>query len=372
MTQTTTTWTVLPAPVPASPDDDDAWALLGSNAVSLACDLVLYGHDDLSYTIAESLAHLRNQQHAIRTLLVAVPAGSTGRADDVVGSASVSMLRESNQHVAFLGLHVHPDRRGQGVGAALLDAAERLAAEHGRTTVITDTAHMGEPEASAAGVLEPPTGSGRIDGADSSARFALDHGYRLEQAERYSVLEVPVDTSLLERLHADAAAKAGDDYRLVSWTERTPEQWVDQLALLNTRMSTDVPTGALEMGEDPWDAERVRTAERDIADGGNGYLIVAAEHIPTGTLAAYTMVKYPRDKPAVLYQEDTLVLREHRGRRLGMLIKTEALRLVRDLRPQASRIHTWNAEENHHMLSINVALGFRPVGVEGMWQKHLD
>ena len=66
------------------------------------------------------------------------------------------------------------------------------------------------------------------------------------------------------------------------------------------------------------------------------------------------------------------MLREHRGHRLGMLVKIANLRAYEDRRPGERRINTWNAQENEHMLAINVALGFEPVGVAAVWQKRLD
>src|SRR5665648_590752 len=51
---------------------------------------------------------------------------------------------------------------------------------------------------------------------------------------------------------------------------------------------------------------------------------------------------------------------------------TARRRRLREPRPGAERIHTWNDEENAYMLSINVALGFAPTGVIGMWQKRLS
>lgn len=365
-------WTVITAPVPDSVDHPDAWVLHGAERVSRASDLGIYGHDDIAYRAPEKLAALHAQRYARRTLLVAVPAGATTpTADDVVGTASVVQPTQDNTHLAFLQVVVHPEHRRRGVGGTLLDEAERIAAEGGRRTFIVDTEHGAEPPEGADGVLEPPTGSGRVRATDPGAVMAARRGYRFEQAERYSVLELPVDDGLLERLHADAAEKVGGDYRLVSWTDRTPEEWVDDVARLENRMSTDAPKGGLEMEEDRWDAERVRTYEKRIADSGQGFLVVAAEHVPTGRLAAFTMVAYPQDRPEVVYQEDTLVLSEHRGRRLGMYVKTDLLRRLRDVRPDARRVHTWNAEENGYMLGINVALGFRPRGVAGEWQKKL-
>ncbi|MBB1494354.1 hypothetical protein J4N02_06705 [Propioniciclava sp. MC1595] len=37
--------------------------------------------------------------------------------------------------------------------------------------------------------------------------------------------------------------------------------------------------------------------------------------------------------------------------------------------PHARRVHTWNANENRWMLAINDALGFAPIGLEGLGQK---
>lgn len=370
-------WTIHRAPVPIDLEHPDAWALLGATDVGRLVDAAVYGHDDLAQTPAEALAHLRTQAYATRVLLVATAAtdgpgagapGTAPRAADVVGSATVSMPTRGSTRAAFLAVRVRPDRRGAGAGTALLRAVEQLAAEHGRTSLMVDTDHLGEPAADEAHLV-PPTGSGRIAPDDPGARFALHHGYRLEQAERYSVLDLPVEPALVTRLRTGAARHAGSDYRLVSWTDRTPDPWLEGLAHLCTRMSTDVPTAGLDIEEEPWDAERIRTHEASVAESGQGYLVVAAEHVPTGTLAAYTMVEHPLDKPAVAFQGDTLVLSEHRGRRLGMLVKTGALDLLTGLRPEARRVHTWNAEENAHMLAINVALGFRPVGVSGMWQR---
>jgi GNAT superfamily N-acetyltransferase len=149
------------------------------------------------------------------------------------------------------------------------------------------------------------------------------------------------------------------------------ERWLDQLAVLKTRMSTDAPRAGLALEEDPWDADRVRASADEIGERGQGFLAAVVEHAPTGTLAGFSMVEYPLDKPAVVFQGDTLVLREHRGHGLGMLAKISVLDALPAVGPQAERIHTWNAQENAHMLAINVALGFRQTSVDAQWQRSL-
>lgn len=363
-------WAVTRAPVPDTLDDPAAWAVHAAARISRADEQHLWGHTDQAQSAQEILAHLRNQEHAIRLLLVATAPGGN-RADDVVGAAWMGLPREANTHVAGVDVVVHPDHRGQGAGSALLEEAERIVAEHGRTTVVGEGGHRGEPAPGDPGAVGPPSGSGLVSASDPGAAFALRHGYALAQADRYSVLELPLDPDHLTRLHDDAAAVAGADYRLHTWSGGVPDAWLDQYAELMTRMSTDIPQGDLDLEEDPWDAARIRTAEAELTAAGAGSLTVVAEHVPTGRLVAFTRVTYPLDRPEVVFQEETLAVADHRGHRLGMLVKTHLLTALGTVRPQARRVHTGNAGENAFMLAINDALGFRPVGVYAMWQRHL-
>lgn len=368
---TTTTWAITPAPAPDSLDHPDAWAVHGAAAVSHTVDLDHYGHTDVAYSARYLLARLHEQTYAHRTWLVATDPEGVGTADAVRGLAMVILPAQGNDHAAYVDVLVHPQHRGRGIGSALLEAGEHIAAAAGRSTVISASEHPGEPPADDPLALEAPTGSGRVRADAPAVRFALARGYVFGQAERYSMLELPVDAAHLSRLHDDAAAHAGADYRLVTWQDRTPDAWLEQLAELETRMSTDAPTGEIDYREEVWDAARVRAYEAQKAEAGHGFAVVAAEHVPSGALAGFTMIEYPWDEPEALFQEDTIVLRAHRGHRLGMWMKAAMLQQIGGIRPDARRIHTWNAEENDHMLGINVALGFRPQGVAAVWQKTL-
>jgi GNAT superfamily N-acetyltransferase len=100
-------------------------------------------------------------------------------------------------------------------------------------------------------------------------------------------------------------------------------------------------------------------------------LTAAAEHVPTGALAAYTEIGLPRGDAPPATQEDTLVLKSHRGHRLGMLLKAANLRQLREVSPDTAVITTFNAEDNRPMLDVNEALGFHAIGYEGSWQKRV-
>ncbi|MFS0700402.1 N-acetyltransferase family protein [Cellulomonas sp. 179-A 4D5 NHS] len=372
-----TAWSVVEAELPASIEDPAAGAVRGAHRLNAETQRRTWGHEDFVEPPQHWLGTLRSQEYTDRVVLVAVVPGTTPvrpgdvAAHDVVGAAVLELPRTSNHHLAELDVWADPDRLHRGVGSALVDAAERVAAERGRTTVQGMTYHRGEPPEGHPDALTATSGSGRLDASVPGVRFAAGRGYTPEQAERYSVLDVPLDDAALARHLDGAAAAAGPAYRLHSWTDRTPDAWLDDVGVLLTRMSTDVPLAGLDVEEDPWDAERVRYGEDVAAASGRGYVVTVAEHVPSGRLVALTRIEHPVAQPECAWQEDTLVLREHRGHRLGMLVKAANLRHLARERPATRRVHTWNAEENGHMLAINVALGFRPAGVYASWQRRL-
>ena len=341
----------------------------GAAAVSHAADLALWGHTDTALSARYLLSRLREQTYARRTYLVATGAGVVGDADGVVGLATVIMPTTGNDHAAFVEVLVHPEHRRRGAGRALLAEGERLAREAGRATVISSTEHRGEPTADEAGVLVPPTGSGRIRAADPGAVFAAAHGFALGQAERYSVLELPAEADRLEHLHAKAA-RAGTAYRTVRWRDRVPDELLDEFALLETRMTTTPRTA------------RSTSARRSGPPSGCAPTSSRSPRRTTAPWWSRCSTSLPGTSSASRWSSTSSTRRaglpgeHHRAARApgappGDADQVRARGVAATERPGARRVHAWNAEENGHMLAINVALGFRPTGVAGMWQKTL-
>jgi GNAT superfamily N-acetyltransferase len=361
-----TPWSIDAMAVPQSEDDPALRAFTGAaNAV----DRETWGSDDFSRTPRERLEGLRDTAYTHHTVLLA-----RDDAGAVLGFAELDLPWRDNTHTGSLEVGVLPEHRGQGIGTALHAAAVDLARADGRTRLTASTDQHTEPP-TGPGTLAPPTGEGRVAADDPGVRFARRHGWDLEQVARYSVLEVPADETgwaRVKELRADAERHAGDDYRLLAWASPTPDELVDQFADLQTQMSTDEPSGGFEQDTEVWDAGRVREAERRMTRQGRAFLVMCAQHVPTKTLAAFTAFLVPDGAREFVHQFDTLVTREHRGRRLGMLIKTANLQRLADELPGIRRIGTWNVEENRWMLAINVALGFRPAGGSGEWQLRLD
>ena len=281
----------------------------------------------------------------------------------VVGRANAILPREEGSRSAYLEVNVLREVWGQGLGTAALAVLEDAAQARGRTVLQIWAEH---PEA-AGQRLTPPTSGGSIP-ADHVARFLQAHGYTLEQVELKSGVDLTRGHAEREALLPPTLATASG-YRVVSWVGRTPTAFVERYAGLKATMSTDAPVGDLEIDEQAWDADRVTRADDRHEAAGTTLLVTCAQHEGTGELVAFTELFLGPDPSAATIQGDTLVTRQHRGHRLGTLVKLAALQQWRALAPASPRVLTWNAAENQAMLAINHALGFQTLASIGAWKK---
>jgi GNAT superfamily N-acetyltransferase len=271
----------------------------------------------------------------------------------VVGIARLVLPQRDNRHMVELDLAVHPAARRRGTGRALLDEVGRRVRELGRTTV--------------AGIAdEPPGAEGRSPGRLACQRL----GYDVVQEEVRRDLDLPLDPDRVAELERTCRPYARD-YELRTWVGRCPDDLVDDRAELSRVMSTDVPLDRLDWHEEVWDAARVRRQEA-LARGMDRLVVNAgAVHVPSGRLVAYTQQAVPRSRPERGFQWDTLVRSEHRGRRLGTLLKLASLAELGALSPATRYVSTWNAQENTAMIAVNDALGARTNGRIASLQKVL-
>ncbi|WP_341945494.1 GNAT family N-acetyltransferase [Microbacterium sp. LWH11-1.2] len=286
--------------------------------------------------------------------------------EEIVGRAVVNIPHEEGSRVAIVSIELRPHVWGRGIGSAVLPHLETVAREHGRSVL----QEWLEQQPSDGPRISAPTGFGSVP-EDHVSRFLLRHGYRLEQVYRVSHLTLSPETIQRARDLLDQARSASTDYRVVQWTLPTPADRAAGYAWMKSRMSTDAPSAGIETDEETWDVDRLQEGERRIAEMGRTVLVTAAEHIASGELSAFTELAIGPDADAVTHQEDTLVLREHRGHRLGQLVKCAALLEWLEIAPRSPSVITYNAEENRPMLSINEAMGFAPTAYEGAWKKEL-
>ncbi|WP_243225347.1 GNAT family N-acetyltransferase [Microbacterium sp. CIAB417] len=346
--------------LPQTPDAEDAADFLAVVALNNAVCRNDAGTDDLAQTPAEMLAGLRDTDDEVQRIFVVREEGA------VVGCVIVSHATAEPTSTQF-DLMVLPENWGRGIEDALLARAEEETHALGRAVMQTWTLH---PGATAGATISPATGWGVV--ADTPlARLLAHDGFVLEQVERNSAFDLAGPMDDVRQALDDSIAAAGPDYRLVDWTIPTPPDLAEGYAWALSRMSTDVPAGALEIDEETWDAARVERREARLTEGGQTMSVAAVLHVPTGRLAAFNELVIGADRSEVTHQFCTLVLREHRGHRLGMLVKCANLLRWREIAPDSPRVSTFNAEENRPMLDINERIGFAPVSYAGAWQKKL-
>ncbi|TCC65581.1 GNAT family N-acetyltransferase [Kribbella pittospori] len=252
-----------------------------------------------------------------------------------------------NLNQVWIDVHVHPDHRGREVGSALVEYAERLTRELGRNVV----------------------GFGGYDLPKADA-FARRHGFEQKAIEVNRRQDLDgLDWSVVQRLY-DAAVARSSAYELVRVTGPLPDELLDGMVAV-TESINDAPKDDLDMEDDVYSPERLRAYEQAQLKSDRTIHRVIAREKASGELAGHSTITVERERPHIGIQNDTAVSRDHRGHRLGALLKSAMLLWLRDEEPALGLIDTWNAESNDHMISINEQLNYRIIARILAYQKTL-
>lgn len=277
-------------------------------------------------------------------------------AGEVAGYLALELPLRENLDNAEVALIVHPAHRRRGVGRALHAYAVARMRELGRTRLAGDSV-----ESLPGGPPREPAGRG----------FATAMGAKPALDEVRSRLDLTaLDEAALEDLLAGAQARAAG-YRLVSWRDRAPDEYLADVGYLSGRLVSDAPMGDLIMEAPQLDVARLREAADASAAARWHVYSTGAVHEESGRLVALTEVARQESTPWHAFQWITLVDPPHRGHRLGALVKVANLRLAQSHEPALRVIDTWNATVNRHMRAINEAMGYRPVDSWVNWQQEI-
>ncbi|HEV2371663.1 MAG TPA: GNAT family N-acetyltransferase [Streptosporangiaceae bacterium] len=250
-----------------------------------------------------------------------------------IGWYLLVLPERENRHLAGVNPMVHPERRRAGLGRMLLRHAAGQAQEAGRTLLVNHARESSPGESFARAV---------------GAR-------RLETIEVRRVLELrgkPAEHWAAMRRQATEKA-AG--YSLEYWAGTIPDDKLAQVASINAAMA-DAPH---DYAAQTWDVARVEQGRlMHIASGMHSH-IVAARHDGSGDLVAMTEVEIDPLVPELGFQGITAVVPQHRGHRLGLLLKARMHEILAELEPQLARVNTGNAAGNKHMIAINEAMGYQ-------------
>jgi hypothetical protein len=201
-------------------------------------------------------------------------------------------------------------------------------------------------------------------------RFAEANGFTVAIDEIRRILPLPTDPKMLQTLATETLAHH-TDYRIESFVDNLPRELIASYCALSNQLAVDAPTGGVDfeaesMTPEVW-LERVA---KDKEMGRTRLTTVALDG--SGDVVAYTDLILPPTPSLDVWQWGTLVHRDHRGHRLGMAVKVRNLQQLADARSGRVRVLTCNAETNHHMVDINVRLGFEAIEVCPMFELRVD
>lgn len=264
-----------------------------------------------------------------RTWLQAVVGGK------VVGVAELELPLTENLEVASAEVSVLPEHRRRGTGRALWQAVVERARAAGRTRVGGEV-------------------SIDLEVAGAGFAFATAMGAEEKHREDHLIADLPV-----------AAAPVDPAYELVSWRGRCPDEHRGAYLSMRNQMNADVPTGDLELDVTVLDDARLASSEERLARSYD-VRVAAARRRSDGVFGGYSLLFVPHGADFG-WQDDTLVMPEHRGHRLGAALKVANYAAL----PEHVRlVHTWTAPSNAAMHHTNTALGFRVV--EHMFEVEAD
>jgi GNAT superfamily N-acetyltransferase len=255
-----------------------------------------------------------------RTWLQAVDRG------EVVGVAELELPLEENLDVAWTEVDVLPAHRRRGIGRSLWQAVVDRAGDAGRTRIGAEV-------------------SVDLAVAGAGFEFATAMGAQEKHREDHLVAELPVRPAPID-----------PDYDLVTWRGRCPAEHRGAYLAMRNQMNADVPTGELDLEPEVLDDARLASSEERLAQAYD-VRVAAARRRVDGTFGGYSLLFVPHGADYG-WQDDTLVMPEHRGHRLGAAMKAAN---YADLPAHIDLVHTWTAPTNTAMHHTNTALGFRVV-----------
>jgi GNAT superfamily N-acetyltransferase len=269
---------------------------------------------------------------------------------EMVGAGLVVRPLKENLHTAMAFAYVRPDRTREGIGRRLVGELEVIAAGDGRTTIQSE-AYL------------PPVGAGA-----GPELFARALGY--EVASRESIKELTLADFVVRRDALAASAPVPEGYRVITYDTVCPQEHLASFGRLLGMLMSEVPLGELDLQASEWSPERIREAEQRQVSVGR-HLLTAMAIAPDGSVAGVSDLRVDDSDPAHGQIGITIVDPAHRGRRLGLVLKTATHDLAVATYPSLISVDTSNAEVNTWMNAVNEALGYRTIETLLELQKRL-
>lgn len=244
----------------------------------------------------------------------------------LLGVAQLELPLQENLESSGLEVNVLVEHRRRGVGRALWEEGVVRARAAGRRR--------------AGGEVNVAPGR-----SQAGVSFAHAVGAEEKHAEDHLLAELPL-----------AAAPLDPAYDVVTWRGRCPDEHRAAYLEMRNRMNTDVPTGKLDLEPVVIDDARLASSEERLSRSYD-VRVATARRREDRVFGGYSLMFVPHAADHG-WQDDTLVMPDHRGHRLGAALKSAN---YADLPGHVSEVHTWTAPSNLAMHRTNTAMGFRVV-----------
>jgi GNAT superfamily N-acetyltransferase len=272
---------------------------------------------------------------------------------EVVGAGRIEFPMTDNLNLAWIEVHVPPAHRRRGIGTALHQRLQDVAAGDSRSILASETSYPFETDGS------------EVPGVEWSRR----QGYHVGLVSIQRRLRLEGIAPRVAELAA-AAAPYHRDYTLVGWSGLAPEEHLAGLAALSATITVEAPAGDLVLEEGSSDPAAYRQREQaQVAQGRTRHTTVALD--AAGEVVAHSDLIFSEHTPQLAYQWGTLVRPTDRGHRLGLAVKAANLQRLIEQAPSVTEVTTYNAAENEPMVGVNDALGFVPVELLAELQKQV-
>lgn len=254
---------------------------------------------------------------------------------------------DTNKHLFWADLYVHPEHRRQGIGSVWLPVLLDLMDRHGATK-----AGLGTEDAPGHAFLKWLGAEPKMQGAENRLRLA------------------DVDWAMAERWVVESAARSPRT-TLEIYDEPIPEAMWHDFAPQFTAMLNTMPFEGLDIGRIVVTPDHIREHNERLLENGETQHTVLTREADV-VISGMTNVTWAPYRSTIIHQQFTGVRTDARRRGIGKWIKAAMLLHLRKRYPQGQWIVTDNAGSNAPMLAINHQLGFRQYRAETEYQVSRD